>query len=226
MCHWNCVHDTLRAHFWYGNRVLGLTPLDKNYLDEIMKFFSERNISFRFEIIPGNLNRELASKLHKMGFYHAGFSAALYGLPKSLLEKPEDEVNVREVHSDEIDLFIDLYQDGFGLERLNSKEKRIVRSWYEQEKPNLSFYIAQVKGTSAGIAVFYVTNSVGLLADFATLPESRRKGCQTALMNHLIVQSKKKDCSLVASFVEFGSASHRNFHRARLRIAYTKAIWI
>lgn len=113
-------------HFWYGNRVLGIRPSDKKYLDEIMRFFGESNINFSVEIMPGNMNRELAFKLHEMGFYHAGFSAAFYGLPKSSLEKPRDEINIREVHSDEIDLFIDLYQDGFGLERLNSKEKRIV----------------------------------------------------------------------------------------------------
>lgn len=212
--------------FWYGNRVLGLTPSDENHLDEIMKFFGERDINFRFEIIPSNLNGELASKLHKMGFYHTGFSAALYGIPKVVAGKPRDEVKVREARSDEIDLFLDLYQDGFGLKRLDRKEKRIVRSWYEQEMSKLGFYIAEVKRTPAAIAVFYVTNSIGLLADLTTLPRFRRKGCQTALINHQAAQAKKKGCDLLTSFVEFGSTSHRNFDRAGFRIAYTKAIWI
>ena len=47
--------------FWYGNKVLGLEPSSEIYLDEIVALFTRHNLSFRFEILPGNLNSSLAS---------------------------------------------------------------------------------------------------------------------------------------------------------------------
>jgi hypothetical protein len=73
--------------------------------------------------------------------------------------------------------------------------------------------------------VLYVKNGFGLLADAATLPEFRGKGCQSALIYRRLVDAVQKNCAILTSFVEFGSASHRNIERAGLRVAYTKALW-
>jgi hypothetical protein len=68
-------------------------------------------------------------------------------------------------------------------------------------------------------------NGIGLLADAATRPELRGRGCHTAMIHHRIVQAEKRRCDLVTSFVEFGSTSHLNLERAGLRVAYTKSMW-
>lgn len=213
-------------NFWYGNKVLGLEPSSESHLDLIVDFFRQHNLRFRFEIMPGNLNSALASHLHRLGFCQMSFSTAMYGQPQLTPKVPSNEqVSVREVHSDEIDLFLDLYQDAFGLARLNSTERQVVRSWLEQAKSNLYLCIAHVNSTPAGIGVLYVKDGIGLLADAATLPEFRGKGCHAALIHLRISQATKQNCDLLTSFVEFGSASHRNLERAGLRVAYTKGLW-
>ena len=213
-------------NFWYGNKVLGLEPSSEMYLDEITKLFDSHNLSFRFEIMPGRLNSSLSSRLHKLGFSQMSFNTAVYGVP-SLATKPSpnEQLKIREVQPNEIDLFLDLYQDGFDLPRLNNKEREAVLSWLNRAKSNLYLCLALVDDLPAGVGVLYMENRIGLLADAATLPEFRNRGCHSAMIHHRIAQAEKQNCDLLTSFVEFGSTSHLNLERAGLRVAYTKSIW-
>lgn len=213
-------------NFWYGNKVLGLEPSSEIYLDEIVALFARHNLSFRFEIMPGNLKSSLASHLHKLGFAQMSFNTAMYGLPSLTVKSPPSEkVKVREVQPNEIDTFLDMYQDGFELPRLNEVEKEAVLSWLNRAKSSLYLCIAHIDDLPAGVGVLYMENGIGLLADAATLPDFRGKGCHTAMIHHRIAQAEKQNCDLLTSFVEFGSTSHLNLERAELRVAYTKSTW-
>jgi hypothetical protein len=213
-------------NFWYGNKVLGLEPSSEIYLTEILEWFARHRLNFRFEIMPGNLNSSVASRLHKLGFCQMSFNAAVYGQP-SLVEKTSsnEQLRISEVQRNEVDLFLDLYQDAFGLPRLNSKERETVLSWLNRAKSNLYLCIAHMDDIPAGVGVLYMENGVGLLADAATLPEFRGRGCHIAMIHHRIMQAEKHNCDLLTSFVEFGSTSHLNLERAGLRVAYTKSMW-
>jgi hypothetical protein len=211
--------------FWYGNKVLGLEPAAAVCLDEIAAFFGQRRLAFRLEIMPGRLNAALGSRLHHLGFCQMSFSTALYGLPPKTLLREDEPMAVREVSTSEIDLFLDLYQDGFGLPRLAPEERRAVRTWLERARPELSLCMARANGIPAGVAILYVNNGIGLLADAATLPDFRGGGCHAAMIRYRIAEAIRRNCELLTCFVEFGSASHRNLGRAGLRVAYTKALW-
>ena len=212
--------------FWYGNKVLGLEPSSELYLNEIVELFARHHLNFRFEIMPGNLNSSLASRLHKLRFGQMSFNTAVYGVP-FLMVKPSstEQLRVREVQPNEVDLFLDLYQDGFGLPRLRGKEREAVLSWLNRAKSNLYLCIAHIDDMPAGVGVLYMENGIGLLADAATLPEFRGMDCHTAMIHHRITRAEKRGCDLLTSFVEFGSASHLNLERAGLRVAYTKSVW-
>jgi hypothetical protein len=213
-------------NFWYGNKVLGLELSSEIYLDEIVDLFADHNLNFRFEIMPGNLNSSLASRLYKLEFCQMGFNTAVYGLPSLEVEVLQNEhIKVRKVEPYEIDMFLDLYQDGFGLPRLNSKERGAVLSWLKRAKSNLYLCVVHVDDIPAGVGVLYIENGIGLLADATTLPNFRGRGCHMAMIHHRIAQAEKRNCDLLTSFVEFGSTSHLNLERAGLRVAYTKSMW-
>ena len=212
--------------FWYGNKVLGLEPSSEIYLDEIIEQFAKHRLSFRFEILPGNLNSSLASHLHKLRFCQMSFNTAVYGIPTRTAKASANEhLRVREVRPNEVDLFLDLYQDGFGLPRLNHSERECVLSWLGGAKSSLYLCIAHMDDIPAGVGLLYMENGIGLLADAATLPGFRGRGCHTAMIQHRIGQAEEKNCDLLTSFVEFGSTSHLNLERAGLRVAYTKSMW-
>jgi GNAT superfamily N-acetyltransferase len=155
------------------------------------------------------------------------FNTAVYGLP-SLTGKaaPNEQIQVREVQPNEVDKFLDLYQDGFELPRLNDMEKEAVLSWLTRAKSSLYLCMAHIDGLAAGVSILYTENGVGLLADAATLPEFRGRGCHTAMIHHRIAQSEKQNCDMLTSFVEFGSTSHLNLEKADLRVAYTKSMYL
>lgn len=211
--------------FWYGNKVLGLEPSSEAHLEEILDLFQRHNLGFRFEITPGNLTGSLATRLHKLGFCQMSFNTAIYGLPSLVVKKPNEEINVREVQLDEMDIFLDLYQDGFGLPRLKDTEREAVLSWLKRAKSNLYLCIAHVDDIPAGVGILYMKNGIGLLADAATLPDFRGRGCHTAMLHQRVAQAEKQNCDLLTSFVEFGSRSHLNLEKAGLRVAYTKSMW-
>ena len=176
--------------------------------------------------MPGSLNSSLASRLHKLRFAQMGFNTAVYGQPPLAVKPlPNDQIKVREVQPNEVDLFLNLYQDGFGLPRLKGIEREAVISWLQRAKSSLYLCIAHVDDIPAGVGILYTENGVGLLADAATLPEFRGIGCHTAMIHHRISQAEKQNCDLLTSFVEFGSTSHLNLERAGLRVAYTKSMW-
>jgi len=213
-------------NFWYGNKVLGLEPSSETYLEKIVELFGSSRLNFRFEIMPGNLNSSLASRLHKLRFAQMSFNTAVYSIPSlTVRASTNEQLRVREVQPNEIDLFLDLYQDGFGLPRLIHKEREAVLSWLNRAKSSLYLCIAHVDDIPAGIGILYIENGIGLLADAATLPEFRGKGCHTAMVRHRIAQAEKRKCDLLTSFVEFGSTSHMNLERVGLRVAYTKSMW-
>lgn len=212
--------------FWYGNKVLGLEPSSEIYLEEIIHLYAKHNLSFRFEIMPGNLNSSLASHLHKLRFSQMSFNAALYGQPSLAVKtQANEQIKVNEVQPNEIDLFLDLYQDGFGLPRLKEFEREAVLSWLQKAKSSLYLCIAHIDDMPAGVGILYMENGIGLLADATTLPDVRGKGCHTAMIEHRIIQAENRNCDLLTSFVEFGSTSHMSLERAGLRVAYTKSMW-
>jgi hypothetical protein len=176
--------------------------------------------------MPGNLNSSLASRLHKLRFGQMSFNTAVYGIPTlTARASVTEQLRVREVQPNEVDLFLDLYQDGFELPRLKNKEREAVLSWLTKAKQNLYLCAAFIDDIPAGVGVLYMENGIGLLADAATLPEFRGKGCHTAMIHHRIAQAENQNCDLLTSFVEFGSTSHMNLERAGLRVAYTKSTW-
>jgi GNAT superfamily N-acetyltransferase len=213
-------------NFWSGNKVLGWEPSSEIYVDEIIDLFAKHHLSFRCEIMPGNLNSSLASRLHKLRFCQMSFNTAVYGIPLLAAKASSNEqLRVRELQPNEIDLFLDLYQDGFGLPRLHHNEREAVLSWLSRAKSSLYLCIAHLDDIPAAVGVLYIENGIGLLADAATLPEFRGRGCHTAMVRHRIAEAEKRNCDLLTSFVEFGSTSYLNLERAGLRVAYTKSMW-
>jgi GNAT superfamily N-acetyltransferase len=212
--------------FWYGNRVLGLSPPDVPYLADMVAFFRQHDLPFRLEIMPGNLDQELAGRLSDLGLHQVDFSAALYGGPRLPAERPGTGVSVRKIDMAELDLFLDLYEDALGQPRLNSRDKHIVAAWYEGDRPYLDFYVASLGDVPTGVGILYAQGGMGLLADAAVLPRFRGSGCHTALIRHRVERAIQKGCQLLTSFPAFGSTSHRNLERFGLRVAYTKVIWV
>ena len=99
-----------------------------------------------------------------------------------------------------------------------------MRHWIDRR--NWRLYLATLDGTPAAAGILSVHGSVGYLAAAATAPAFRGAGCQSELIARRIADAHALACELIVGQCEYGSVSHRNMHRAGLRLAYTKAIWL
>lgn len=83
-------------------------------------------------------------------------------------------------------------------------------------------YLASVDGQAAGAAVLTIRDGLATLAGMSTMPLTRRRGVQTALLAHRLFDAAKAGCDLAMTSAVPGGASERNLLRNGFAIAYTK----
>ena len=92
-------------------------------------------------------------------------------------------------------------------------------------EPEWWCYLAEVDGEPVGAAALIVADGIGYLANAATLPAGRQRGCQQALIHRRMHDAAASGCELFLTMANPGSVSHRNLERAGLGVAYTKVVW-
>lgn len=87
-------------------------------------------------------------------------------------------------------------------------------------------YVAEVDGQIVGTAGMAVHDGIALLAGASTLPASRRRGVQAALLAARLADASSLGCALAVMGAAPGSTSQCNAERAGFRIAYTRTKWM
>ena len=210
------------------NRVIGLIPEDSELLDDILLFYSKQGVGYRIDISPYRVNAQLLAHLAKRGLQQSLFQTQLYSILP--LEPPSvsPSITIREVTSQELELFSKVYIAGFrealrGSEAMIQRLGTAVRMLYGSS--GWSIFLALVDEEPAGAGLLYVQDSIASLAGGATLPAFRQKGCQTALISHRITRAMAEGCSLLVGQAGVGSVSQMNMERVGLRVAYTRTMW-
>lgn len=207
------------------NTVKGLADGDEQFVDQLIEFYSAREIPVRIELTPAHASPDLLIHLQQAGFYQSDFHTSLYG---SLMQNSiavDERITIRRLESHEFDLFAEIYAQGFQM-------PAFLQSGIAQNNAILhgndhwTFYLAGVDDEPAGIGVLFVKDGIATLAAAATVPHLRNKGVQQALIQQRIKHATTLHSRLVVGQAKFGSVSQHNMERAGLKIAYTKAIWV
>jgi hypothetical protein len=205
----------------FMNRIHGLAFADPAVLVEVLSFYSSLGLRPWIELPPGA--EEVAAHLAQAGARPVGSLTVLFGTAQARPSSPPN-VDIRRIGGADARRFADLLLAGHGV----SAVARAVDApgiAAAGSRNDIAFYIAAVDGQEAGAGVLALHDRVGYLANASTLPASRRRGCQTALVARRIADSADLGCDLVASLTSFGSASQRTLERAGLRIAYIRSVW-
>lgn len=86
-------------------------------------------------------------------------------------------------------------------------------------------FIAEFDGVPGAAGALSIHDGVALFSGAATLPELRRRGLQSALLNARLSFSSGNGCDLAMMVAALGSESQRNAERQGFRIAYTRTKW-
>jgi len=91
-------------------------------------------------------------------------------------------------------------------------------------KGSISF-LAELEGKPGAAGVLCLHEGVALFGGSATIPELRRRGLQTALLEERMRYALEQGCDLAMMVAEVGSGSQRNAERNGFRVAYTRTKW-
>jgi GNAT superfamily N-acetyltransferase len=208
------------------NRVLGFGDTEAGFLEEIVQFYAERDISCRIDINPYDAGPALFGALAASGLHPFRFHGHLYGLPL-----PEDNgpIAAREIRPEELPVWADIwfhaYAESLGVPPVMA-EQIAGATCLLYGQPGWGLYLAFAEGQPAAAGALYVQEGVASLLVGGTLPEFRRRGCQKALLQARMVDAARHGCDLIAAQAGLDTTSQHNMERVGMRIAYTRAFWL
>jgi GNAT superfamily N-acetyltransferase len=87
-------------------------------------------------------------------------------------------------------------------------------------------FLAELDGRPIAAGGLFISNDVALLAGASTIPDGRKQGAQSALLDARLRFAKEQDCTLAMMCAAPGSQSQRNAEKNGFRIAYTRTKWM
>ena len=86
-------------------------------------------------------------------------------------------------------------------------------------------FLAELDNKPISAGMLFIFNDVALLGGASTIPEGRRNGGQTALLDARLQFAKSQGCKIAMMCALPGSQSQRNAEKNDFRIAYTRTKW-
>ena len=92
-------------------------------------------------------------------------------------------------------------------------------------RPGALSFIVESEGRAIATGALSTSGGVALLAGASTVPEGRKQGAQSALLESRLRFAAEQGCDLAMMCALPGSASQRNAERQGFRVAYTRIKW-
>lgn len=86
-------------------------------------------------------------------------------------------------------------------------------------------FLAEIENEPIATGTLFIFDDVALLAGASTVPEGRRQGAQSALLDARLKFAAEQGCTLATMGASPGSQSQRNAEKNGFRIAYTRTKW-
>ncbi len=196
-------------------------------LDKIEAFFKERNAPVLHEVSP-LADASLFALLNERGYQPLEFTSVMY--------RPlEREINLGvPVNSKIVTRIIEA-----GEEKLWARTS--ARGWVTEMPELFDFmnefgeisarcagaksFLAEIENQLIAAGALFIYDGTALLAGASTVPEGRRQGAQTALLDARLRYAAEQDYTIAMMGALPGSQSQRNAEKNGFRIAYTRTKW-
>jgi GNAT superfamily N-acetyltransferase len=207
---------------------------DSDELDEIERAHAARQARLQVEL--STLADAAVGRLLTVRGYHLiGFENVLAKPLGEVAEVNRDDLSITDVTSIDSALWNTTVTDAFlhadvfdGPESHESFERSTLERTYGYfaAVPGSSRLLARLDGEVAGGASLYLHDKTALLCGAATLPASRRRGVQSALLQTRLRRARGAGCDLAVVTTQPGSKSQENVQRAGFELIYSRAILV
>jgi GNAT superfamily N-acetyltransferase len=201
---------------------LGLNgPVSKEEFDRLEEFYFSRNETVRVETCP-LADATLLEHYKERGYHVSEFSNVMVrGFARDERWNEPDGVEVHKAGPGEMDLWTLTVAQGFAEHFPVTAEILNVMKMFALGK-NSECYLARVDGKVAGGATLALRGDVAGLFGASTLPDFRRRGVQTALLQVRLRRAAEAGCEMAVSLAQPGSVSQRNIMRQGFQVLYTR----
>jgi GNAT superfamily N-acetyltransferase len=195
-----------------------LTP---NALDTIERFFLHRAAHVDHEVSPlaGVAALDL---LCARGYRPIEISSVMH---RPVEAPPPSEIKVRVTGPDEAQLWAEISARGWA--HGHPEMMLFMRQFgvLAAAKDGCTSFLAELDGQPGAAGALNIHEGVALFSGASTVPEMRRRGLQSALLQERMRYAAARDCDLAMMVAEAGGESQRNAERQGFRIAYTRTKW-
>ncbi len=195
--------------------------LTASSLDVIERFFLDRDAPVNHEVSP--LAGVAALDLLCARQYRPIEISSVMYCP--IENPPPGDSKVRIAASEEAQLWAEVSARGWTPEHpeLTPFMKQFAAIAFAREHGPC--FLAELDGQPGAAGSLWIHDGVALFSGASTVPEMRRRGLQSALLQERMRYAFDHGCDLAMMVAEAGSESQRNAERKGFRIAYTRTKW-
>ncbi len=196
-------------------------------LDKIEAFFKERNAPVLHEVSP-LADASLFTLLNERGYQPIEYTSVMFrpmtgeinlGVPLN------SKIKTRIVETGEEKLWAQTSADGWATEMEGLADFMFEFGQIGARCKGSMPFIAEIENQPIAAGALLVYDDVALLAGASTVPEGRRQGAQTALLDARLRFAATRGCNLAMMCAAPGSSSQRNAEKNNFRVAYTRTKW-
>ena len=200
---------------------LGLSgSVSAEEFDRLEKFYFSRGEPVRVETCP-LADASLLEQYSQRGYRVTEFSNVM---AQDVIKQRSTEatgIEVRRAGRDELDLWTLTVSQGFAENLPVTQEILDVMRMFAMAKET-ECYLARIEGRVVGGATLALRGRIAGLFGASTLPEFRKRGVQTALLQARLERAEQAGCELAVSLALPGSISQRNITRQGFQTLYTR----
>jgi hypothetical protein len=197
-------------------------------LDEIEAFFRKNNAPVFHEVSP-LAEVSIITLLNERGYQPIELTSVMY----RSLEDAEafdlplnPQIKTHIIGKDEIDIFAETSVAGWSAEMPEFEDFGMELCTVGANSKSASSFIAEIDGKPIATGTLFVCGDVAMLGGASTVPDSRKKGAQTALLAARLAHAVEQGCAIAMMGASPGSQSQRNAEKNGFRIAYTRTKWL
>jgi GNAT superfamily N-acetyltransferase len=198
--------------------------LSASSLNKIEEFFRDRGAPVFHEVSP-HAGVAVLNLLCERHYRPVELSNVLYRSVEPPSADPPQNIRVRVIGAAEAQLWSDINARGWGQEHPELRDFLQEISSIAVERKDSPCFLAEIDGEPGAGGVLCLHEGLALFGGAATVPELRRRGLQTALLQERMRYAFDHGCDLAMMVALPGSESQRNAERRGFQIAYTRTKW-
>ena len=198
--------------------------LSSTSLDVIERFFLDRGAQVRHEVSPlvGVATLDL---LCVRQYRPIEISSVMYRPVEKPAAGERGDIRVRVTGPEETQVWADVSLKGWTHEHPELRDFFRNFGTLASAREQSPCFLAELGGQPGAAGSLSIHEGVALFVGAATIPEMRRRGLQSALLQERLRYAFENGCDLAMMVAEAGSESQRNAERKGFRIAYTRVKW-